>query len=85
MAPQEYFNCMPPDFKEKYPNNIVIIDCTEIKIEMPSSFVKQSELFIIQKYQHSQRSCRSVDAKGGFAFISQLYTGSIQGRIQRVG
>ena len=32
-------------FKEDYPNNIIIIDCTELKIQCPSSLVIQSQLF----------------------------------------
>ena len=30
---------MPEDFKDKYPNTRVIIDCTEIKCQMPSSLL----------------------------------------------
>ena len=33
---------MPTCFKEHYPNTRVIIDCTELFIEMPSSFTAQS-------------------------------------------
>ena len=36
---------MPKDFKEKYPNNVCIIDCTELKIQIPSSLVKQSQSY----------------------------------------
>ena len=68
---------MPPDFKEKYPNNIVIIDCTEIKIEMPSSFVKQSQSYSSYKSTNTLKGLVGVDAKGGSVFIAQLYTGSI--------
>ena len=34
---------MPKKFMEDYPNNIIIIDCTELKIQCPSSLVRQSQ------------------------------------------
>ena len=36
---------MPKKFKEDYPNNIIIIDCTELKIQCPSSLVIQSQSY----------------------------------------
>lgn len=36
---------MPEVFKDKYPSTRVIIDCTEIKCEMPSSLLLNTELF----------------------------------------
>jgi len=36
---------MPEDFKAKYPTTRVIIDCTEVRCEMPSSLLLNSELF----------------------------------------
>ena len=33
------------DFKDKFPNTRVIIDCTEVFCEMPSSLLLNSELF----------------------------------------
>ena len=68
---------MPKDFKEKYPNNVCIIDCTELKIQVPSSLVKQSQSYSYYKSTNTLKSLVGVDAKGGFIFISQLYTGSI--------
>lgn len=68
---------MPKDFKEKYPNNVCIIDCTELKIQVPSSLVKQSQSYSNYKSTNTLKSLVGVDAKGGFIFISQLYTGSI--------
>ena len=68
---------MPKDFKEKYPNNVCIIDCTELKIQVPSSLVKQSQSYSNYKSTNTLKSLVGVDANGGFIFISQLYTGSI--------
>ena len=36
---------MPADFKEKYPSTRVIIDCTEIRCQMPKNLRFNSELF----------------------------------------
>lgn len=36
---------MPADFKEKFPSTRIIIDCTEVFCEMPSSLLLNSELF----------------------------------------
>ena len=36
---------MPEAFKEKYPSTRVIIDCTEVRCQMPSSLLLNSELF----------------------------------------
>ena len=41
---------MPEDFKAKYPTTRVIIDCTEVRCEMPSSLLLNSELF--SSYKH---------------------------------
>ena len=41
---------MPRDFKAKYPSTRVIIDCTEVRCEMPSSLLLNSELF--GSYKH---------------------------------
>lgn len=36
---------MPEDFKAKYPETRVILDCTELKCQMPSSLLLNSRLF----------------------------------------
>ena len=42
---EEINKTMPEDFKVKYPNLHVILDCTEIKCQMPSSLLLNSRLF----------------------------------------
>ena len=68
---------MPKTFKEDYPNNIIIIDCTELKIQCPSSLVIQSQSYSNCKSTNTLKSLVGVDSMGGFMFVSQLYTGSI--------
>ena len=68
---------MPKKFKEDYPNNIIIIDCTELKIQCPSSLVIQSQSYSNYKSTNTLKSLVGFDSMGGFMFVSQLYTGSI--------
>lgn len=72
---------MPKDFKEKWPNNVAIIDCTELKIQIPSSLVRQSQSYSNYKSTNTLKGLVGVDAKGGFLFVSQLYTGSISDKL----
>ena len=71
---------MPEDFKEKYPSTRVIIDCTEIQWEMPSSFVLNSELFSSYKNHVTLKAMIGIAPSGAITFISQLYTGNISDR-----
>ena len=77
----------PAEFLEKYPNNIVIIDATELKIELPSALQKHSESYSTYKSHTTLKCLLGVDPKGGIMFISQLYEGSISDKqiVQRSG
>lgn len=68
---------MPSEYKAKYPNTVAIIDCTEIKIECPSSLLKQSQSYSNYKSTNTVKCLVGVDAKGGILFVSQLYSGLI--------
>ncbi|CAH3031580.1 unnamed protein product, partial [Pocillopora meandrina] len=68
---------MPPNFKEKYPITVIIIDATELRIQTPSSLLRQSQSYSSYKSTNTFKSLIGVDAKGGIVFVSQLYTGSI--------
>ena len=71
---------MPQDFKGKYPNTRAIIDCTEIKCQMPSSLLLNSELFSSYKNNTTLKGLIAISPAGHISFISQLYTGSISDR-----
>ena len=71
---------MPQDFKGKYPNTRAIIDCTEIKCQMPSSLLLNSELFSSSKNHTTLKGLIAISPAGHISFISQLYTGSISDR-----
>ena len=68
---------MPADFKEKFPTTRVIIDCTEVRCEMPSSLLLNSELFSSYKNHVTLKRLVGIALSGAITFISQLYTESI--------
>lgn len=74
---------IPEVFKDKYPSTQVIIDCTEIKCEMPSSLLQNTELFSSYKNHTTLTTLKGligIAPNGAITFTSQLYTGSISDR-----
>ena len=77
----------PGEFLEKYPDNIIIIDATELKIQVPSALQKHSDSYSTYKSHTTLKCLLGVDPKGGVMFISQLYEGSISDKqiVERSG
>ena len=71
---------MPEQFKEKYPSTRVIIDCTEVKCQMPSSLRLNSKLFSFYKNHTTLKALVGITPGGALSFVSQLYTGHISDR-----
>ena len=71
---------MPEDFKVKYRSTRAIIDCTEVRCQMPSSLHLNGELFSNYKHHTTLKSLIGISPGGAITFISQLYTGSISDR-----
>lgn len=71
---------MPEQFKEKYPSTRVIVDCTEVRCQMPSSLRLNSELFSSYKNHPTLKCLVGITPGGAFSFVSQLYTGHISDR-----
>ncbi len=71
---------MPESFKESYPNTRIIIDCTEIRVEMPSSLLVNTELFSSYKNHQTFKALLGIAPSGAITFISELYTGNISDR-----
>ena len=67
---------MTPEFKRQYPYVMLIIDCTELRIQMPSSLVRKSQTYSDYKSINTSKGLVGVDSKGGILFVSHLYTGS---------
>lgn len=58
----------------------MIIDCTEIKTETPSTLLLNSEFFSQYKNACTVKGLIGVAPSGAVTFISKLYTGSISDR-----
>ena len=67
---------MPPSFKESYPNTRVIIDCTEVFIEMPSQPRSQSATFSTYKNHNTGKGLIGISPQGDLTFVSELYAGN---------
>lgn len=68
---------MPSCFKDNYCNTRVIIDCTEIKVQTPSSLLLKSQLYSSYKSTNTLKALVGIAPHGTVTFISSLYTGSI--------
>lgn len=77
---EQVVKSMPASFKEKYPSTRVIIDCTEIKVEMPSSLLLKSQTYSNYKSANTFKGLVGISPLGNVTFVSQLYTGSISDR-----
>ncbi len=66
---------MPAVFKAMYPSTRVIIDCTEIFIERPSSFQSQSATYSTYKSHNTAKGLVGISPSGAVTFVSDLYVG----------
>lgn len=71
---------MAEDFEKNHSSTRVIIDCTEIRCQMPSSLHLNGELFSNCKHHSTLKGFIGISPAGTITFISQLYTGSILDR-----
>jgi len=66
---------LPDSFKGKYENVRGILDCTELKCELPKDYQKHSEM-----YSHDTfKGLVCISPSGWITFVSQLYPGRISG------
>ena len=68
---------MPECFKNIYPKTRVILDCTEIKVQRPSSKVLNSEFYSAYKSHTTLKCLVGIAPHGAVTFVSSLYQGSI--------
>ena len=74
---EQIVDFMPAIFKAKYPDVVVIIDCTEIKMETPSAQDNQSACYSYYKSNTTMKGLVGITPSGVCSFVSDLYTGSI--------
>ena len=63
-------------FKGTYPNTRVIIDCTEVFYQKPSSLTNQSSLFSYYKHNITFEVLVGTPSSGAITIIRELYDGS---------
>jgi hypothetical protein len=67
---------LPSTFKgTKYEHTRVIIDCTEIKIQVPSSLILNSQTYSSYKSANTMKCLIGIAPHGAVTFVSPLYTG----------
>ncbi|XP_023685266.2 uncharacterized protein [Paramormyrops kingsleyae] len=67
---------LPADFKD-FPDTTVILDCTELRCQCPSSPVLQSEVFSSYKSHCTLKGLIGIVPHGAVTFVSSLYAGSV--------
>lgn len=80
LSRQAIDEAMPLAFVEKYQSTRVLLDATEIRCEVPSSFVTQSGLYSHYKSTHTLKGLIGVSQDGLITFVSELFTGSTSDR-----
>ena len=68
---------MPQCFKDAYPKTKIILDCTEIEVQRPSSKVLNSEFYSSYKSHTTYKGLVGIAPQGAITFVSSLYQGSI--------
>ena len=68
---------MPAAFKERYPKTTAIVDATEVKVNIPSLLLLQSQTYSSYKSANALKGLIAISPAGHVIFVSSLYTGSI--------
>ncbi|XP_065055091.1 uncharacterized protein LOC135683687 [Rhopilema esculentum] len=67
---------LPAEFKN-YPSTRIILDCTEIHIEVPSSLRSQSQTWSEYKHHNTWKALIGISPNGAITFISKLWSGRV--------
>jgi hypothetical protein len=68
---------MPAEVKAKYPTTRLIIDATEIFVELPSEFNTQSDIYSQYKHHSTAKGVTGCDTLGRVTFVSDLVPGKM--------
>ncbi|XP_041925262.1 uncharacterized protein LOC121689463 [Alosa sapidissima] len=77
MSKQQVKDTMPSRFVQYCPDVRVIIDCTEVRCQNPSSLTLQSEVFSSYKNTTTFKRLIGIAPCSAVTFVSSLFTGSI--------
>ncbi|KAK5924926.1 hypothetical protein CgunFtcFv8_017498 [Champsocephalus gunnari] len=70
---------LPPEFSA-FPDTQVVLDCTEVFCQTPSSLLVQSEVFSTYKSHATFKAMIGMAPHGAITFVSGLYAGSMSDR-----
>ncbi|XP_019200725.1 uncharacterized protein LOC109194622 isoform X1 [Oreochromis niloticus] len=73
MAPGRVRANCPADFSGTYKNTQVILDCTEMRCQTPSSLLLQSEVFSTYKLHSTFKALIGMSHHGALTFVSALF------------
>ena len=76
LTPAEVQAYLPEEFRD-YPDTQVILDCTELRCQTPSSPLLQSEMYSTYKSHCTMKGLVGIAPHGAVTFISALYGGSV--------
>ena len=65
---------LPQSFKDSYPQTRVMIDCTELFTEMPSSLRSQSKTYSNYKHHNTAKALVGFAPSGMITLVSDLYS-----------
>ena len=68
---------LPDSFKGRYENVRGILDCTELKCELPKDYQKHSEMYSDYKSHDTFKGLICISPSGWITFVGQLYPGKI--------
>ena len=68
---------LPDSFKGRYENVRGILDCTELKCELPKDYQKHSEMYSDYKSHDTFKGLICISPSGWITSVSQLYPGRI--------
>lgn len=68
---------MPEGYKKDFPSTFAIADCTEVRIQKPSSLKSQSQTYSDYKSTNTLKALVACDPRGSVLFSSMLFSGSM--------
>ncbi len=80
MSPAAVKASLPHDFEGIYSDTQVILDCTEMRCQTPSSLLLQSEVFSAYKSHCTFKAMVGMAPHGTLTFVSTLFEGSMSDR-----
>ncbi|ROK54662.1 hypothetical protein DPX16_21301 [Anabarilius grahami] len=80
MSPADVKANLPSDFDGSYSDTQVLVDCTELRCQTPSSPLLQSEVYSNYKSHCTFKAMVGMSLHGALTFVSALFEGSMSDR-----